>query len=704
MRRDLDYLFNPSSVALIGASDKPGSLGRGLAENVLSTYSGKIYFVNRRGGKILGLEAYRSVSDISDSIDLALVIIPAQAVPETLEELGEKRTRIAVVYSGGFREAGREDLEKEVLRIAERRGIRILGPNCVGFIDNWTPINATFVSRERQGLPRRGYVSLISQSGALGSLFLDLMSLRRIGLRRFVSVGNASDIKISEILDYLANDENTKVIGLYIESVSEGRSLVDAVRRVSPKKPVVILRGGRTTRGSRAALSHVAALSASPRLVDGVLSISGVTRANSIREFLSSLEALERIERTGSINRIIAVTNTGGMGVLLSDALEINSINLEELGEELVKRLREVVPPYMSINNPIDLSGDAPTERFRQVINVLINSSSRPDLLILINQPQTFAMDTENFLVLVRELREKYSDLRILLLVSGGVFAQEFASRLRELGVVVGEDPEEIVSMIRALRGVYVHSPRIIDLVESKRDLAKRIIERALKSSRSILFEYEVKELLSLYSVKIPRGFVARSREEIKDLFNTANLRFPVVAKIVSHKITHKSSVGGVVLGIRDLGELERIYAELVEKMRVLGIDLEGVLIEEMIRGDLEFFVGGYRHEIFGPLVSFGSGGVFVEVLRDVSFRTHDSTVEEIYSMISETMFYKLLSRYDPAARKRIIDNITRVVGVISRVLYDFEEIREIEINPATISNEEVIALDARAILVSREI
>ncbi|MGC9009772.1 MAG: acetate--CoA ligase family protein [Sulfolobales archaeon] len=695
MRDYLDYLFRPSSLVVVGASDRIGSLGRGLAENILSTYTGKIYFVNRRGGKILGLEAFRSVREINDIIDLALIITPSQTVPEILDELGEKETKVAVIYSGGFKEAGREDLEREVIERARRNRIRVLGPNCVGFIDNWTPINATFVSRERQGIPRRGYVSLISQSGALGSLFLDLMSFRDVGLRRFISVGNASDIKISELIRYLAHDSNTKVLGLYIESVAEGRELIESLRVFSSIKPIVILRGGRSSRGSRAALSHVAALSASPKLVDGVLRISGVVQTYTIREFLASLEVLEKLEKTSSLERIIAVTNTGGMGVLISDALDINGIDLIDFPDDLLRELRGIIPPYMSIGNPIDLSGDASTERFREVFKILVRY--KPDLLIIINQPQTSAMDTENFILFAEELRDYLKDLRILMLVSGGEYAQSFASRLRRLGLPVAEDPIELVAMIKSLRKETIKGIKVIDIAESRKEIIRPIISNALLSGRKLLFEHESKEILSKYGLSTPNSFVAKSLSELRDLFNEKKLKFPVVAKIVSPDITHKSSIGGVILGIRDLEELEKAFTELYNIARSRDIRFYGVLVEEMIKGSLEFFVGGYRHELFGPVISFGSGGVFVELFEDVVFRSYDADLFEIYTMISETTISKLIYRL--RNKETVLDNIIRVISTVSRVLEDAPEVSEIDINPATIYEDKAYVLDARIVL-----
>jgi len=327
----LEELFKPRSVAVIGASDRPGSLGRGLALNVLSSFKGPVYLVNVRGGVVLGRNVYKRLSDVPGTVDLALIITPSSSVPEVLEDCGRVGVRSAIVYSGGFSEAGRGDLEEEVVRIARRYGIRLLGPNSVGVVDTETPLNATFVSTERQLMPLKGGVSLISQSGALGSLILDLMGERLVGLRRFASIGNASDIEMWELVELLTLDAKTEVIGLYLESVKDGRRLLEALRRASTVKPVVVLVGGLSEAGSKAASTHVAALTTKARVLDGALSQARVIRVGSLGEFVSVLEVLGRVKVRPKGDRIVVVTNTGGMGVLLSDSIERRGLRLAGL-------------------------------------------------------------------------------------------------------------------------------------------------------------------------------------------------------------------------------------------------------------------------------------------------------------------------------------------------------------------------------------
>ncbi|MEZ0289462.1 MAG: acetate--CoA ligase family protein [Sulfolobales archaeon] len=692
--RDLDFMFKPRSVAIVGASGREGSLGRGLTENVINSFSGEIFLVNKRGGDILGRKAFKSVREISRPLDLALVIVPAEYVPEVLEDLRSVNGKIAVIYSGGFREAGREDLEREIIRIARLGGVRVLGPNCVGFIDNWTPINATFISTKRQGIPKRGYISIISQSGALGSLFLDLMSYRGLGLSKFVSVGNASDIEISEVLEYLSNDELTRVIGLYIESIVEGRRLLESLRAVSTRKPVVILRGGRTPRGMRAALSHVGALSSSPKLVDGVLGVSGVLIERDLRGFIASLEALDKLSRGVEVRNIIVITNTGGLGVLTADALESEGFELLDLDERSIKILRSVIPSYMSVNNPIDLSGDSPTSRYKIVIDTVLRELN-PGFLIIINQPQTYAMDTDNFLKLVSELRSL--NRSFIVLVSGGFFAREFALRLREEGVVVAEDPVELVSMLRALRVKPSVSESIYTMIDERRGRVKDIIERAYREGRKRLLEHESKRLLREYGIEIPRGFVIRDEGELNEV--ASKLGFPLVLKIVSREVIHKSDIGGVILNIANTDDLRDRYRSLVLSMTEKNIRIDGVLVEEMIFSPIELILGGFRDNLFGPIITFGSGGVFVELLRDISFRPFDATREEVLQMIQETKVSEVIFKGYRGVKNLNPDVIIDALARISRILYDNPEIKEIEINPAGVKNNKLVALDARVVL-----
>ncbi|MDM7275639.1 MAG: acetate--CoA ligase family protein [Thermoprotei archaeon] len=682
--------FEPRNVAVVGASDKRGSLGWGLTFNVLSSFPGKVYLVNVKGGSIEGRIVYRRVSDIGEPVDLALIITPSNTVPEVLEDAGEAGARAAIVYSSGFSEAGFKNLEDHIVNVARKHGIRLLGPNCVGVIDGWTPINATFISMERQKMPPRGSISIVSQSGALGSLIMDLMGERLIGLRRFASVGNAADVKMWELLEFFGEDPLTEAVGLYFESLSEGRKLIDKLSEVSERKPVVVLRGGASESGSRAASTHVAALSAPARVVEGLLKGSGVLRAETMSEFIAILELLGRKPPRPSKDNVIVVTNTGGMGVLVSDSLELKGLKLGRLSGGLEAKLRRVLPPYVSINNPLDLSGGAPTSIYREAVKTILESQEA-GVLLVVNQPQTIAMDSENFIEFAGELRGL--NIPVIVLVEGSGYSRELANRLRLKGLPVASTPEEAAAMVWALsasrRGGLERPPE--HPLEARAE-ALKVIESVRREGREFLLEHEAKALARAYGLETPRGGLASSVNEAVALADS--IGYPVVAKIVSPDVLHKSDVGGVILGLRSPEDVIDAY----EKLRRLAVRFKarftGVLIEEMVSTRFEASIGALRDPLLGPIVMAGLGGVLVELLGDVTFRKAPLSVVEALEMIGETSLGRLVEGYRGfrADARKIAEAIVNVGLLIS----SNPEIAEVDVNPLAVLDDEVKALDVR--------
>ncbi len=690
----LEVFFKPKSIAVIGASDKPGSLGRGLASNVLSSFKGPVYLVNVRGGLVLGRSVYRRVSEVPDSVDLALIITPAVSVPEVLEDCGKVGVRGAIVYSGGFSEAGRGDLEEEVVRIARRYNMRLLGPNCVGVIDTETPLNATFVSTERQLIPPEGGVSIISQSGALGSLILDLMGERLIGLRRFASVGNASDVKVWELVELLTEDARTRVIGLYLEGIREGRRLIEALRRASTAKPVVVLVGGLSESGSKAASTHVAALTTKARVLEGALKQSRVIRVESLKEFIAVLEILGRVKVEPRGSRVVVVTNTGGMGVLLSDSIERRGLRLAGLPEDFLAKLRSIIPGYMALGNPIDLSGGAPTNLYRSVIGEIL-SSNVADILVVVNQPQTVAMDVESFVDYAGSLRD--SGIPVILLVSGSGYSRDLALKLRLLGLPVAFDPEEASVMILALlelvnrRTVGFEAKIAVD--GEALATARRFIARALEEGRTTLAEHEAKSILRAYNIDTPRYDVALDCEEAVAM--AERLGYPVALKIVSPQLLHRSDVGGVIVGLGDSRMVARGCSKLIEVSRRIGVKLTGILVEEHVEHVAEIAVGALRDKLLGPIVMVGLGGYAVELLEDVSFRLAPLTLDDAINMIRETSVWKLVEGYRGVKLEAV--KLAEVIARIGSLVEQVEEVEEVDVNPLAVTREgRLVALDAK--------
>ncbi|MEN2999372.1 MAG: acetate--CoA ligase family protein [Acidilobaceae archaeon] len=676
----IEALFSPKSVAIAGASERPGSLGRGLAENVLSSFKGKVFLVNPKGGNILGLPAHKSMREVS--AELSLIITPSSSVPEVLEQSGEGGSKAAIVYSGGFGEAGQRELEEEIKRVAKRYSMRVLGPNCVGVIDTETPLNATFMSLERQGIPEKGGVSLISQSGALGSLFLDYMSERSIGLRRFASVGNAADLKVGELLEHLSRDPLTGVLGLYLESAGEGRELYEAMRRAAARKPLVVLKGGVTESGSRAASTHVAALAKGRRLVEGALRQSGAVVTGSPEEFVAALEALSKVEKP--MGELVAVTNTGGMGVLLSDALEDGGARLGELPPELARELREVLPPFMALNNPVDLSGGALAEHYERVAQKALTKGYS---LVLVNQPQTIAMDSENFLSLSLKLRERGAPF--IVLMAGGKYAQGLARELRRRGIAVASSPQEALAMVRALRRERKEAERL-ERVESGGE-ARKLVEAAVREGRGFLLEHEAKQLLSSYGLRVPRGGVARGAGEAQTI--AEEIGRPLAMKLLSPDAIHRTEVGGVRLRVRP-EEVAKVFEEIVSVAKGRGLRVEGVLVEEMVGAEVEIAMGAIRDPLFGPALFLGLGGFLIELLQNASFRLSPLSKGDVREMLREAGLGELLKGYRGSWLEE--GEAARTLGALSNIMEENPEVVEIDVNPLALREGKLTVLDTK--------
>ncbi|MEM3832842.1 MAG: CoA-binding protein [Thermoprotei archaeon] len=447
-REMLDPFFKPKSVAIIGATDRPNSLGRSLTENVLNTFLGKVYLVNIKGGSFNNIIMYKSILDVEEDVDLALIITPSHTVVQILNECGMKGVKGAIIFSGGFSEIGHEgaELERKVINIAKKYDIRIIGPNCVGIIDNWLPLNATFISSERWLKPPSGNVSIVSQSGALGSLILDVSATLNIGFSKFISLGNSSDIGIADAVEYLANDPTTKVIGIYLESVKEGRKLLNTLKKITHHKPVIILKGGIGEKGSAAAKSHTAAMSGPIEVLDGALKQVGAIRAKSFSEFISLLNIFGKSKLIKG-DRVAIITNAGGMGVLVTDSLESRGILLSEFTTTTYDKLKEAIPSYMGINNPIDVAGDADSYRYDKILRIL-EDAPEVDIIVTVVLPQTPALDSENFSKMIVN-HCKNSNKPLLLLISGGDYAMKMARWISSENVPVFFDPDELALSLK---------------------------------------------------------------------------------------------------------------------------------------------------------------------------------------------------------------------------------------------------------------
>lgn len=452
----LEKFFNPRSVAIVGATVKEGKVGRVIVENFKKRFKGKIFPVNPKYDEVLGLKCYKSVKEIPEPVDLVVIVVPAQVVPQVLRDAGEKGVKAAIIISGGFRETGTEEgkrLEEELKKISKEYGIRIIGPNCLGIYDNWSGVDTFFLPDEKMMRPKKGYISFVSQSGAFASALLDWMAYRNIGVSRAISYGNKIDIDDVDLIEYLGDDDKTKLIIMYLEGLKPGRGrlFIEKARKVVKKKPIVIYKAGKTARGSMAAASHTAALAGNYQLYKAAIKQAGLIEASSFDEIMDlSKTLLTQPLMRG--NRVYVVTDAGGVGVMLTDALSNEGFILPRTPEDLKKELREVLPPHCIAENPIDLTGDADDDRYITVLEKLLPRDD-VDAVIVVALPQIPGMKGKLFDYLI-EAKEKYSK-PVLVILIGSEEAEKFKAYLEDKGIPVFESPERAA---RALKALYAYS------------------------------------------------------------------------------------------------------------------------------------------------------------------------------------------------------------------------------------------------------
>ena len=447
----LDKLFYPESIVVIGASGKAGSLGRTLTENVLSGFAGRVYLVNVKGGELFGRKVYRSVSELPETPDIALIIIPAKYVPSTVEECGKMGVKAVVVLSGGFREVGPEGalLERELVEEARKYGVRVVGPNCVGIMNFKIGLDATFTSREHQGRPGPGPISLVTQSGAIGSMMLDLSAEMGLGYSKYVSVGNMCDVSLTEIVEYLAEDPDTGIIAAYIEGVNDGRRLMAAVRRAREKGKVFIaFKTGMTSAGVRAAASHTGSLAGSYQVFKAAIRQAGGIIAETLEDFLGYLQVFSKA-RPPRGGRVVVLTNAGGMGVTVSDMLEKCGLEVPRLSGKAEEVLRSKLPPYNTIVNPVDISGDAGADRYDEVLRIL-RGIDGIDIIVVVSLLQTPAINGQEFVETIAKHFRMEREKTIVALVSGAEYSRRWVKKLAFMGVPTYASPAILASSLSA--------------------------------------------------------------------------------------------------------------------------------------------------------------------------------------------------------------------------------------------------------------
>lgn len=693
-----EFFFCPQSVAVIGASRDEEKLGHGVLKNILQYgYKGKVYPINPKADEILGLRAYPSVLDVPGEIDMAVVVVPAPLVAPVLEECGRKGVHGVVIITAGFREVGGEAMkeEKKLVEIASRYGIRMIGPNCLGVIDTLCPLNATFA----RGMPAQGDIAIMSQSGALLAAILDWAISERVGFSRLVSLGNKADINEIDMLEAWGDDPRSKVIAAYLEGIVDGTRFMEIASRVSRKTPIVIIKAGTTEAGARAVSSHTGTLAGSEKAYDTALRQVGVVRANSVEDLFDYASAFSQQPLLKG-NRIAIVTNGGGAGIMASDEVERVGLKMASLTRETVDRLKERLPAAANVYNPIDCLGDADAERYRYALNTVLQDVN-VDGVIAIFLSQV-VMHVEDIAEAIGERAKRY-DKPVLACLMGGEMTEPGREVLRRYSIPNYNFPERAVKAMLAIykrKEFLDRPPQEIERFEVHFQWVQEVFEQVRSEGRLTIGDAEARRVMEAYGIPLPRSVLAKNPEEAVEA--AESIGYPVAMKIASSDILHKTDIGGVRLNIRSPDEVRDSFDLLnYRALRFMPeAEIWGVLVQEMVESCYEVLVGMSRDPQFGPLLAFGLGGIYVEALRDVTFRIAPVARWEAKEMLTEIRGYSLLRGMRgerPGDLEAVVDCILRV----SQLVTDFPEVVELDINPLIVCEEGrgVAAVDLRMAL-----
>ena len=701
----LEEFFTPKSVAVVGASTSPGKLGYAVLENLVEggyVDVGTIYPINPKADEILGKKAYPSVLDVQSDIDLAVIVIPYKFVPSILEECGRKNIPAVVIISAGFREAGMEGLERELelVEIADKYNIRLIGPNCLGIIDTYTPINASFSA----GTPPKGPMAFMSQSGALGTAILDWAQAGRLGLSKFVSLGNKADVSEIELLEAWAEDKNTNVILMYSEGLPNGQQFIKVAREVTKKMPVVAIKSGVTKSGSRAVSSHTGSLAGSEQAYQAAFLQAGVLRANDMASMFDMALALGYQPPLKNDN-IAIITNAGGPGILATDALERSGMSLARLQVETIHELEKFLPDAASAANPVDVLGDAKGDRYEFALDIVAKDPNVDGIMVVLT-PQAMTEIAETAKA-VGELSTKI-DKPVLACFMGEAKVEVGIRILKEYDVPNYSFPERASLAFRAMsqyRGITERTDPVYEKFDVDIKAAKKVIDGAKADGRYAIGDAEAWNILKAYGLKIPKSSLAKNADEAVEL--AGEIGYPVVMKIASPDILHKTDVGGVKVGLESADQVRDAYDLMIYRTEryLPEAQIWGCQVQEMAPpGGLEVLIGMNRDPQFGPLVTFGLGGIYVEVLKDVTFRVAPFTRLDAQAMLSEIRSKALLDgvRGKPAVDKEAIVDVLLRMG---QLVQDFPEIAEFDINPLIVYPKEqgAIAIDMRLVLASEK-
>ena len=718
---NLERFFNPRSVAVIGASPKKEKLGNCLVRNLISERSEesrfreqservlikgtapegdsprKIYPVNPNYKKILGLTCFPSVSEVKGDIDLAIIAVKAEIVPMMVEECGKKSIPFVIIISAGFKEIGKEGAKREekIKEIAKKYKIKILGPNCLGLLDSSTNLNASFASE----MILKGEIAFISQSGAICSSMLDWAKKEHIGFSKFISLGNETVLTENDFLAYLAQDKKTKAILMYLEAITDGPRFIKLARQITKNKPIVILKAGKTAKGQKAIASHTGSLAPENRVFEAACLQSKVINVDSLRELFN----FTKIFNAGifkSLARLAVVTNGGGPSIIMSDLIELSpTLELAEIKKETKNKLRKILPSFASVNNPVDILGDALSSRYEEVLKILIVEKNIDGLIVIVT-PQKMTEIEETARVIIKYHKKKPI-----------------------IPVFIGEETtgkgEEILKKSKLGNFEYpIDVKEVLEAMSLKTPIVKRSAfttgqEKRGREKRSVLDFSKTLSLLKKYKIEVVPSFFVKRPSELNQISKKIN--FPVAIKIVSPQIIHKTDVGGVKLNLETVKKVKKAWQEVVRKFKIQNSTLrqssglmlskveaskfkiQGMVVQPMTKGK-EVIVGMKRDPVFGPVIVFGLGGIFVEILKDVSMRIAPLTKKDASEMLTEIKGIEILkgARGEKSVNFKALQ---KIILSLSRLSLKHREIKEIDLNPVMVDEKEARVVDARIIV-----
>ncbi|MFW6060588.1 MAG: acetate--CoA ligase family protein, partial [Phycisphaeraceae bacterium] len=700
-RRPLDAVFRPRTVAVIGATESADSVGRSLLWNLIShPFGGTVYPVNPKRAQVLGIRAYPDIASVPERVDLAVIATPAPAVPDVVRQCAEVGVSAAIVISAGFKERGPEGAALEQQTLDAARGkLRLIGPNCLGVMRPVTGLNATFA----QTLAQRGNVAFISQSGALCTAVLDWSLRENVGFSAFVSIGSAADVGWGDLIDYLGDDPHTKSIVLYMESIGDARAFLSAAREVALTKPIILLKAGRSEQAAKAAASHTGALAGSDAVLDAACRRTGVLRVEMIAELFYMAEILAQQPQPKGPHLSI-ITNAGGPGVLATDALVRNGGELTELEPQTIDTLNSFLPEAWSHGNPIDVLGDADPTRYRKAVEAAAADSNSDGLLVMLTpQAMTDPLHT------AEEVRQAAANFRKPILASwmGGDQVEPGRTILSRASIPTLPYPDTAARLFSYmwqytynLRGIY-ETPALAasPTWTPARDQVEAIIADAQRDDRHWLTEAESKRVLDAYGIPTVQTDIARSEDEA--VAAAERIGFPVVLKLLSETITHKSDVGGVRLNLDSVDNVRHAYRAIESnvRQRVGEEHFHGVTVQPMVPSDgYELILGSSKDPQFGPVLLFGSGGVLVEVYEDRALALPPLTTTLARRMIEQTRIYTALQ--GTRGRESVdLAQLEKMLVRFGQLVLEQPRIAEIDINPLLASSSQLLALDARVAL-----